>query len=203
MGLKWIESSLCIKDKKQLDKEKFYGVCKEYCDYVISRDKNPYASKLLLIEELLNDNCALTAMPDYKFFCSFGKVFFAYFATGGEDVKADSKRYSFYKIKDWKKMPLIYGRHPPVDFDCRPKSLKKMIEISEKLSYNLPLIRVDLYECNGKVYFGEFTTYSGDATSIFEPTIWDYKLGKIIGKVVSVDKLKNMIDDDKKIYAEN
>lgn len=39
----------------------------------------------------------------------------------------------------------------------KPKNFKKMVEIAEKLSKGFPELRVDLYNIDGKIYFGELT----------------------------------------------
>ena len=55
-----------------------------------------------------------------------------------------------------------------------------MVAIAEKLSKGLPHIRVDLYDCNGKIYFGELTFFDGSGFDKIEPLEWDYKLGQMI-----------------------
>ena len=45
---------------------------------------------------------------------------------------------------------------------------------------NNTLIRIDLYDINGKVYFGEFTFYPGGGVEGFRPQEWDYTLGSWI-----------------------
>lgn len=39
----------------------------------------------------------------------------------------------------------------------KPKRLEEMIEMAAKLSEPFPQVRVDLYNIDGKVYFGELT----------------------------------------------
>lgn len=39
----------------------------------------------------------------------------------------------------------------------KPKNLKKILEISEKLSEDFPYVRIDLYDFKGNIYFGEMT----------------------------------------------
>ena len=55
-----------------------------------------------------------------------------------------------------------------------------MVFLAEKLSKGLPHIRVDFYECNGMVYFGELTFYDGSGFDAIEPIEWEYKIGKLI-----------------------
>ena len=55
-----------------------------------------------------------------------------------------------------------------------------MISLAEKLSQNEPLLRVDFYNVNGKIYFGELTFYPASGMGGFEPVEWDYKFGEWI-----------------------
>ena len=55
-----------------------------------------------------------------------------------------------------------------------------MIEIAEKLSEGIPFVRVDLYNVDGKIYFGELTFYPGSGFEEFTPESWDYTLGSWI-----------------------
>ena len=53
-----------------------------------------------------------------------------------------------------------------------------MIETAEKLSKGIPHVRVDLYNINGQVYFGEITFFHFGGVVKFEPDEWDYKIGE-------------------------
>ena len=50
--------------------------------------------------------------------------------------------------------------------------------IAERLSQNNPFLRVDLYEVNEKVYFGEMTFYPASGLGRFTPEDWDHKMGE-------------------------
>ena len=52
--------------------------------------------------------------------------------------------------------------------------------LAEKLSQGIPLLRVDFYEVNGRIYFSEFTFFSDGGTARFDPAEWDEKLGEWI-----------------------
>lgn len=62
----------------------------------------------------------------------------------------------------------------------KPEKFEEMLEIAEKLAKNLPHIRVDLYECNGRIYFGELTFFDGSGFDKIDPVEWDYKLGSMV-----------------------
>lgn len=52
-----------------------------------------------------------------------------------------------------------------------------MVILATTLSTGIPHVRVDFYDVNGKIYFGELTFYHLSGLEKFEPDEWDYKLG--------------------------
>ena len=52
-----------------------------------------------------------------------------------------------------------------------------MKELAEKLSQNIPHVRVDFYNINGRIYFGELTFYHWSGFVAFEPKEWDKTFG--------------------------
>ena len=42
----------------------------------------------------------------------------------------------------------------------KPNNYEEMLYISRKLSEGIPHVRVDLYNVNGRIYFGEMTFFS-------------------------------------------
>ena len=55
-----------------------------------------------------------------------------------------------------------------------------MFSLAEKLSIGIPTLRVDFYEVDGKVYFGEITFSHWSGMTPFEPEEWDDLLGSWI-----------------------
>lgn len=55
-----------------------------------------------------------------------------------------------------------------------------MVSIASLLSKGLPHVRVDLYNINGCIYFGEMTFYHYGGVIAFHPEEWDYKFGEWI-----------------------
>ena len=53
----------------------------------------------------------------------------------------------------------------------------EMVSLAEKLSKDMPHVRVDFYEVNGQVYFGEFTFYHHTGMVPFDPPAWDKIFG--------------------------
>ena len=62
----------------------------------------------------------------------------------------------------------------------RPINYDKMLEIAEELSQNIPFLRVDLYNLEGEIYFGELTFYPAAGLGSFTPDNWNLKLGELI-----------------------
>ena len=52
-----------------------------------------------------------------------------------------------------------------------------MVELAEQLSKDIPHVRVDFYEAEGKVYFGEMTFFHWSGLKPFEPEKWDRVFG--------------------------
>ena len=92
----------------------------------------------------------------------------------------DTKFYFF--DKDWNlKRINPRGKAAPVGFTLRkPQCMDKMFHIASQLSKGLPFVRVDLYDCGGKIYFGEMTFFpdSGFDSNLLEDT--DAYLGNLI-----------------------
>ena len=55
-----------------------------------------------------------------------------------------------------------------------------MLEIARKLSENIPFVRVDLYNLNGKIYVGELTLYPAAGMMKLTDSEWDKKLGDML-----------------------
>ncbi len=136
----------------------------------------PYKNvpKRIILEPFIEDS-SLGELRDYKFFCFNGKCKF---------FKVDFDRFSEHRANyyDTEGHLLPFGeRDLPPDYEKEirlPDSLTEMIQIAEKLSSHNPFLRVDLYEANGKVLFGEMTFYPASGFGSFTSDEWDYKLGE-------------------------
>lgn len=105
---------------------------------------------MLLAEQLMGNGSTLPV--DYKFYCIKGEVCFIFVAsereTGVKFAALDT---------DWNQLPYIYGDYLPKQVPKRPEHLSEMVEVAKKLSSDFDFVRVDLYDFQGKVYFGELT----------------------------------------------
>ena len=85
-------------------------------------------------------------------------------------------RFNFYDT-NFDPLPFRQGHPNSTKNIHRPKGFNEMIRIAEILSKNIPHVRVDFYDINGKVYFGELTFFHFSGNVPFEPKEWDYKIG--------------------------
>ncbi len=112
-------------------------------------------------------------LKDYKFFCFSGEPRLLFVAT---DRPTDTK-FNFYNL-DFELINMKQYYQNSNKLISKPKGFEKMIELSKKLSENLPHVRVDFYDVNGKIYFGELTFYHFSGFKRFEPNYYDELLGE-------------------------
>lgn len=131
----------------------------------------------IMIEEYMEDN-KYKELIDYKFYCFNGNP---------KIVDVCSKRFSndsdmceTYYDENWKLLNLSSAGHKKDITISKPKTFETMKSIAQKLSSGLSFVRIDLYEINGKLFFGEITFYSANGYERFEPEEWNIKLGNMI-----------------------
>ena len=112
------------------------------------------------------------SIEDYKFFCFNGEPKIMFVAT---DRSTDC-RFDFFDM-DFNHLDIV-NIHPQSDKEIKkPEKFEEMKEIAKKLSKGMKQVRIDLYELNGKIYFGEYTFFHGGGFSLFNPPKWEEQLG--------------------------
>lgn len=143
-------------------------------NYYYSGREWPYKNvkPKIIIEKYMEDKEA-KELIDYKFMCFNGEPKFVFTCT---ERYNSGLKVTFFDMK-WKKMPFI--RHYPSSNKNikKPVNYDRMFNFSKTLSKSIPFVRVDWYEINGKLYFGELTFYPGSGFEEFEPNEWDKKIG--------------------------
>ena len=167
------------RDKSKLDVEKAKRILEGAGKKDFSRFTKEYPYRdvphRFIAEEYMEDESGYE-LKDYKFFCFNGKPKFIFVATGRQE---HDTRFDFYDM-EFNHLPVLNG-HPNADkWPQKPENYEEMIEVSEKLSKDLLHVRVDLYNINGKIYFGELTFFHWSGLKAFEPREWDYKFGEFL-----------------------
>lgn len=133
--------------------------------------------KRVIAEAYLETSDPAGVPPDYKFWCFNGKAKFLDICRG--KANSDSRVFNYLDL-DWNPTPFWRIRPNTDEFKPKPDNFDEMVQIAEKLAEGIPFVRVDLYNENGVVYFGEMTLYPGSGMKIFEPIEWEYKLGDLL-----------------------
>lgn len=166
------------KDKSKIDKAKWTKLI----DKSLKRDTSlpgrewPYRDvpRRVFAEQYLED--ASGELRDYKFFCFDGVVKYLYVAT---ERQSGHLKFNYFDA-DFKPLGM-WQSHQPSDKPIeKPVVFEKMKEVAAKLSKGLPVVRVDLYEVNGRIYFGEYTFFSLGGMATFHPDEWDFIWGEQI-----------------------
>ncbi len=169
------------RDKSKLDtkaaREKLQKGLKR--TYIVQNREYPYKNvpRKIIAEQYMEDESGYE-LKDYKFFCFDGEPKCLFVAT---DRGAEGKetKFDFFDI-EWNHLPFTNGHPHSTCPPKKPKNFEKMKEIAAKLSVGIPHVRVDLYNVNGKIYFGELTFFHWGGMKPFKPREWDYKLGALI-----------------------
>ena len=167
------------KDKSALDEK---AVRKGLADglkenYYLHGREWPYKNveRRIIAEEFVEDE-KLRELRDYKFYSIGGKPR-VIMINGG---RAEGRTTADYFDTDFNTLDFTWG-YPHADaLPEKPAGFEKMKELAAVLSAGVPELRVDFYEANGKIYFGELTFFDGSGFDKIEPAEWDIKLGETI-----------------------
>ncbi len=131
--------------------------------------------KIIAEANLLSDK--MKDLPDYKFFCFDGKVFCSYTMVDYTFNHYNGKLGFF--DRDYKLMDVYRTDYHRISVQIpKPINYEKMVEVAEILSEGFSHVRVDLYNIEGKIYFGEMTFTTNSGYTQFVPDEFDYELGE-------------------------
>ena len=166
-----------VKDKKTMNmakaKKKINKSLKKNYYYLGREMPYKYVKPRIIIEKFMNNSNG--ELNDYKFFCFNGKI--GYFLICSN--RSTSVKFTFFDPngKFLNVTQCGANNDPKVKM---PEKLNEMKKLAEKLSQNMIHLRVDFYEINGKVYFGELTFFDSSGFGEFTPNKWDEKFGKLL-----------------------
>lgn len=169
------------KDKSKFDKEAARVLFRRSLKtdfYVYSRERAYKDIPRRIIAEEYKEDDVTKELRDYKFFCFDGEPKLLFVASDRQTVGEETK-FDFFDM-NYNHLPFTNG-HPNADIlPQKPSKFKEMKTLAAKLSQGIPHVRVDFYEVNGQVYFGEMTFSHWGGMVPFEPEEWDYTLGNWI-----------------------
>lgn len=118
---------------------------------------------------------------DYKFYCFNGKPKYVEITV---EVKGIDLRCNY--DLNWKKAPFYRKEVPFYEGEAaKPEIFEEMKEVATKLAGNFPFVRVDLYDINSRIIFGEMTFYPADGRFPYLPDEYN----KIIGNYMQLPEI--------------
>ena len=126
----------------------------------------------ILAEEWLGEDPA-----DYKFFCFDGRPEYMFIAT--ERGSRGETKFDFFDMEG-RHLDLRNGHPCAAAVPALPRGFETMKKLAATLSEGMRHVRVDFYEIEGKIYFGEYTFYHWGGFVPFDPDSADYDFGKFL-----------------------
>ena len=159
-----IDKKLIIKKLKKWLKSKFLPC---YGEWFYGKEK-----PRIIIEKYL-ENPDVDQLFDYKVYCFNGVPKF---------VRFDVDRFSHHKCNlydvNWQLIEGVTFKYPNINKKFKkPENFEKMLDYAKKLSQDFKHVRVDFYNIEGKIIFGELTFTSGAGFDEISPLQFDEKLG--------------------------
>lgn len=128
----------------------------------------------IVVERYLEDDSG--ELRDYKLFCINGKPSFFQI----HENRATNHKCTYIDCEG-NRLPIHenfdYGAIDRITFS---ETQRKMVEIAKDLCKPFPFVRVDFYECNGNIRFGEMTFFPDSGFISFTPDEWDYTIGEML-----------------------
>lgn len=170
---------MCIcTDKSSLDTDRVKAELRKGLDqdYHLTGREWPYKDvpRKIVAEQFLESDAG--GLTDYKIHC-FGGV--PRFVLVCRDRFTENGLVEDFYTPAWERMavkrPKIPNGSTPLP---KPEKLDEMLALAEKLSKDIPFLRVDLYVVEGKIYFSELTFFPASGFEGFDPPQWDRTFGQ-------------------------
>ncbi|WP_261622880.1 ATP-grasp fold amidoligase family protein [Nesterenkonia marinintestina] len=164
------------------------GWLKVYDRHAVGEWAYGEAERTLIVEQHLGGG---NSIDDFKFFVFHGRALLIEHMSG-RFTDDDGER--FY-TRDWRSLDISNcgPLHPP---GPAPEGLEEMIAAAEELGRDFDFMRVDLYQVDGRIWFGELTPYPSGGMDPFEPESFDILLGAWWAGVDDVPTIaRDLVDD--------
>lgn len=171
-GSGWVQ---IVTDKSMLDRAALIETCRGWLSRSYYKETLEWAYKnikpQIIVEELIADGTG-TVPIDYKLFVFDGAV---------QLIQVDTGRFVDHRRRlytpAWQKVDALFVYDDVTTDIPRPIHLTEMIAAAQKLGQGLDFVRVDFYDTEERIYFGEFTCYPEAGRGQFRPKDFDRRLG--------------------------
>lgn len=175
-------SVIIVKDKNNTDVEELKRCGAEWTSIRAHvRDAGrewPYyngKNHRIIIEKYIESDANKGGLIDYKFFCFNGNPEFLYVM--GERVVGKEVKVAILNSDYSETEVQRVGDTQYKDY-TKPYNYNEMKSIVEILSEEFPHVRVDMYNIEGRIYFGELTFFNASGYMKYNPDSADYVFGK-------------------------
>ena len=136
----------------------------------------------IIAEKYMEDDSG--ELRDYKFYCFNGIPKVMLVASN----RFSNHNFNYFDM-DFNVLPITSAMGSQSD-SCieRPVCFEEMKEIAKKLAKDLTHVRVDLYCCQDKVYFGELTFYDSSGYDDLNSKEWNQKFGNWLSLPIDIEK---------------
>ena len=174
-------SVIICKDKSKFDindaKEKL-EFCLKRNQFYLSREWYYKNVPPRIIAEKYLESMNDVGFIDYKFMCFSGEPKFMYTCT--DRFTESGMKENFFDM-DWKPLPFKQAKSGINEKEIsKPNSFDLMKQFAEKLSYDIPHVRVDFFESENKLFFSELTFFDAGGRELFEPEEYNQIIGDYI-----------------------
>lgn len=182
-------NDLATFDRKKAEKILARGMKHDYS--LDSREWNYHNIDRKIIAEAIIENKDGSGLIDYRFLCSNGKCEYLFVDIDTADDNGNHRHDARRNVydKDFNLMDVTVSRK---NFDpflvSKPENFDEMLKYAEILSGDFPFCRVDFYNVDGKIIFGEITFFHAGGLSRITPHEWELKLGGSIDISIEVSK---------------
>lgn len=164
------------KAKQKLERSLKSDIYKSLKEWPYKNVKKRIIAETYLSEDITPEN-PTGDIIDYKFFCFNGEAKAVLIAT--ERHSTTGVCFDYFD-KGFNHYPFEQGGPNSKKEIKKPQYLENMWEIADKLSKDIPHVRVDLYCIKGYIYFGELTFFDSSGLEEFNPNEWNYRFGEWI-----------------------
>ena len=179
-------SVIICKDKTTFDTQQAkqtLSECLKHKHYIYGREWVYKSINPRIIAEPYLEDRRTGQLSDYKFFCFNGAVRALFIATDRQSGREPN--FDFYD-GEGSHLNLLHGHPNASSPPALPIGFTRMKELASVLSEGIPQVRIDFYECNERIYFGEFTFFHHCGFVPFSPPEWD----DIFGSYITLPKKK-------------
>lgn len=129
----------------------------------------------IIAEKYIPSDPEKGGLIDYKFFCFRGKIAYVYAIA---DRQMGQKAGLGIYTPEFERLPYARVDEKPLERELeKPENYDRLKQIAEKLAAPFPHARIDLYDQDGRILFGEITFFDGSGYMKFDPDEFDFKMG--------------------------